>query len=146
MQLLSAGSGPDRVSDITANILKRFLIAYTQRQCEIWGLPMKKGVPVEHIYDPSSQQWSDGYEDLPVSPLDGSAILLVPRRVVRVLPWINYDDFIRTEFSAYLSAKRQASRQGPRDSVEKQRGQSDAKTKQHVVTITRSDISLVERY
>jgi hypothetical protein len=146
MQLVSAGIGPDRVSDISANVLKSYLIEYTQRQCGIWGLPMMKGVPVQHIYDSSSQQWRDSYEDLPVSPLDGSAILLVPRRVVRVLPWINYDDFIRTEFSAYLSAKRQAARQGPRDSVGKQRGQSDAKTKHQVVTITRSDISLVERY
>ncbi len=145
MQLLSAGIGPDRVSDITANILKRFLIAYTQRQCEIWGLPMKKGVPVEHIYDPSSQQWSDGYEDLPVSPVDGSAILLVPRRIVRVLPWINYDDFIRTEFRAYLSAKQQITRQKTKKSAE-QGGQSDAEDKLHVVTVTRGDISLVERY
>jgi len=35
---------------------------------------------------------------------------LVPRRLVRVLPWINYDDFFRTEFSAYLAARRSAVR------------------------------------
>src|SRR6266568_1617940 len=40
MQLLSAGIGPDRVSDITANVLKRFLIEYTQRQCHIWNVEM----------------------------------------------------------------------------------------------------------
>ena len=38
IQLLSAGIGPDRVSDIAANVLKRFLIGYTQRQCDIWNL------------------------------------------------------------------------------------------------------------
>src|SRR5579862_118344 len=55
MQLVSAGIGPDRVSDIAANILKQFLIEYTQRQCGIWGLAVKSDVPVEHIYEPETQ-------------------------------------------------------------------------------------------
>jgi hypothetical protein len=97
MQLVSAGIGPDRISDITANILKRFLIDYTQKHCAIWNLQVRSGIPVQHIYNRSSRQWEDSYEDLPVSPVDGAPILLVPRRLVRVLPWINYDDFFRTE-------------------------------------------------
>jgi hypothetical protein len=142
MQLLSAGIGPDRVSDIAANILKRFLIDYTQKQCAIWKLPTKNGVPIQHIYDPSSQQWTDAYEDLPVSPVDGSVILLVPRRIVRVLPWINYDDFVRSEFRAYLSAKQQVAKQITKKSAD----QPTQHDKHQVITITRSDISLVERY
>jgi hypothetical protein len=145
MQLVSAGIGPDRVSDIAANILKKFLIEYTRRQCEIWGLTMKEGVPVHHIYDPLSQQWNDAYENLPVSPVDGSAILLVPRRIVRVLPWINYDDFLRTEFRAYLSAKQQSARHVITKNAD-QGNQSDDSEKRRVVTVTRGDISLVERY
>jgi hypothetical protein len=148
MQLVSAGIGPDRVSDIAANVLKRFLIEYTQRQCAIWKLPLKSDVPVDHIYDPSSQQWEDSYEDLPVSPVDGSPILLVPRRLVRILPWINYDDFIRTEFRAYLSAKLQTSRRSTRKSAANAGKPPivDTQPKEAVVTVTRSDISLVERY
>jgi hypothetical protein len=137
MQLVSAGIGPDRISDITANILKRFLIDYTRRQCELWALPVKRHVPVSHIYRPSSGAWEDSYEDLPVSTVDGSPILLVPRRLVRALPWINYDDFLRTEFSAYLKAKRESVRLG---------GAPHSTAKTEVVTVTRSDISLVERY
>jgi hypothetical protein len=34
MQLLASHIGPDRVSDIAANVLKQFLIEYTQRQAE----------------------------------------------------------------------------------------------------------------
>jgi hypothetical protein len=143
MQLVSAGIGPDRVSDIAANVLKEFLIAYTQRQCEIWGLPLKRGAPVHHIYDPSSEKWKDSYEDLPVSPVDGSAILLVPRRIVRVLPWINYDDFLRTEFRAYLSAKQESARR-PKN-VRQSDLPSDS-DKRRVVTITRGDVGLIERY
>src|SRR5882762_3084079 len=44
MQLVSAGIGPDRVSDIAANILKTFLISYTQKQCGIWNIEMKSNV------------------------------------------------------------------------------------------------------
>ena len=109
MQLVSAGIGADRISDIAANLMKRFLIDYTQRQCEIWKIPIKHGVPINHIYDHVAHRWEDSYENLPVSIADGQPILFVPRRLVRVLPWINYDDFIQTEFKAYLAARRQAS-------------------------------------
>jgi hypothetical protein len=145
MQLLSAGIGPDRISDISANVLKRFLIDYTQRQCAIWDIPTKQGVPVSHIYDESKQSWEDSYEDLPVSPIDGSEILLVPRRLVRALPWINYDDFLRTEFSAYLAARRDQSARGSVRSGELS-DETTFKAKPAVVTVTRRDIGLVERY
>ena len=145
MQLLSAGIGPDRVSDIAANVLKRFLIGYTQRQCDIWGLARKTNVPVEHIYDPDSAGWVDSYEDLPVSPVDGSPILLVPRRIVRVLPWINYDDFLKTEFTAYLGARRAKAR-GTSATVTGPRGSESKQTKGEVITVTRNDIALVDRY
>jgi hypothetical protein len=133
MQLLSAGIGPDRISDIAANLLKRSLIEYTQKQCAIWNIPLTAGAPINHVYDAVAQSWHDAYEDLPTSSVDGSAILLVPRRWVRVLPWINYDDFLRTEFRAYLSVRREQAR-------------SDPKSKQSVVSVTRRDVGLVERY
>jgi hypothetical protein len=134
MQLLSAGIGPDRVSDITANVLKRFLIEYTQRQCRIWNVEMATDVPVSHIFNHLSKEWEDAFEDLPISPINGAPILFVPRRIVRVLPWINYDDFLRSEFNAYLKARRE------------QIKKSSAQAKTDVVTVTRRDISLVERY
>jgi hypothetical protein len=137
MQLLASHIGPDRVSDITANVLKQFLIEYTQRQAAIWQLPLHAGVPVKHVYEHASGEWIDTYADLPVDSTDGSAILLVPRRLVRQLPWINYDDFLKTEFSAYLSARRaQARTPDARDS----------KAKPDVVSVTRADLGLVERY
>lgn len=145
MQLLSAGVGPDRISDITANLLKRFLIEYTQRQCAIWKLPVASHVPMLHIYDPSLQEWQDLYEDLPISSVDASPILLVPRRFVRVLPWINYDDFIRTEFRAYLGARRAEVRRSKEDAPPSSQA-TVGKSKENVVTVTRQDLGLVERY
>jgi hypothetical protein len=136
MQLVSAGIGPDRVSDIAANILKAFLIEYTQKQCEIWSIRVQPSVPLAHIYDPELQGWVDGYYDLPVSEADGSPILFVPRRIVRTLPWINYDDFVRSEFRNYLAAKRAQAARGKRGSV----------AKAEVVSVTRQDMALVHRY
>jgi hypothetical protein len=147
MQLLSAGIGPDRISDIVANIVKPFLVSYTQRQCRIWNIPMSSGVPLSHIYNHSSGGWEDSHEELPVSEVDNNPILLVPRRIVRTLPWINYDDFVRGEFSAYLAARREAVRKnlstGP--PFEASKG-ATPKSKADVVAVTRSDIALVERY
>jgi hypothetical protein len=148
MQLLSAGIGPDRVSDIAANILKSFLIQYTQRQAVIWKLAVSPSVPVTHIFDHSSGEWQDSHEDLPVSKFDGSPILLVPRRLVRSLPWINYDDFLRTEFKAYLSSRRQPPRhlnpKAPKESEPVTPQPNPAK--EGVVSVTRSDMAIVDRY
>jgi len=145
MQLLSAGIGPDRISDIAANILKVFLIEYTQRHSAIWKIRIQSGVPVKHIYDPVNEEWRDSYEDLPVSSVDGSPILLVPRRIVRALPWINYDDFLRTEFKAYLGARRNEI-QRSKTIVSDSPLSDAAKSKASVVSVTRQDLGLVERY
>jgi hypothetical protein len=70
------------------------------------NLPIQSLVPVSHVYDPKERCWRDEYYDLPVNSEDGRAILLVPRRIVRQLPWINYDNFVKTEFRAYLEARK----------------------------------------
>src|SRR5437879_12397211 len=105
MQLVSVGIGPDRVSDIAANILKSFLVDYTAAQCVLWDIPAIRGVPLAHVWNATSLDWEDRYVDLPVSTYDQSPMLFVPRRIVRALPWINYDDFLRMEFQTFLLAK-----------------------------------------
>lgn len=143
MQLVSVGIGPDRTSDIAANLLKQHLIEYTQRQCRLWDLPLVTNVPVEHIFDHETVSWFDGYFDLPVSPFNGALVLLVPRRIVRTLPWINYEDFFRMEFSAYLRAKRVRGRfaTGKQTNVKPTK-----RDKQEVVSVTRREIDRIDRY
>lgn len=142
MQLLSVGIGPDRVSDIAANLLKGYLIDYTQRQCQLWDVPINSGVPITHIFDPEDFSWHDGYFDLPVSPVDNLPFLFVPRRIVRTLPWINYDDFFRMEFTTYLRSKRVRehlkSSFNPSKSVQTE--------KANIVSIVRQEIERVDRY
>lgn len=134
MQLVAVGIAADRTSDIAANLIKQFLIEYTQKQCMLWDIPLASGVPVNHIFDPERFEWYDTYTDLPTSSIDNSPIIFVPRRIVRSLPWINYDDFFRKEFSAYLRAKR----------VKKQKPVQHSK--EHITTITRQEIERINHY
>lgn len=130
-QLVAIGVGPDRVSDIVANVLKRFLIEYTRQQAELWNIPITRDVPVHHSFDFDEWQWCDGAFDLPLNPVSGLPILLVPRRIVRLLPWINYDDYARTDFRLFLPSNTKS-----RTNL--------AKTK--VIEVTRRQLNLVDRY
>lgn len=136
MQLISPGIGPDRVGDIASNILKDYLIKYTQRQCAIHNIPVEPNVPLEHVFDSADGVWRDGYFDLPISPKDGKAVLLVPRRIVRQLPWINFENFAKTEFRAYLAAKNRASTTRRLDAV----------SKAEVTSTSRVETSLIDNY
>ncbi len=133
MQLVSIGIAADRISDITANLIKHYLITYTQRQSRLWNIPLKSNVPISHIFDPDRLEWHDSYVDLPVDPLNQNPIVLVPRRIVRALPWINYNDYFRMEFQAYLRKKRI-------------RGTPLKLTKEQIVAVTRSEVERIDRY
>ena len=135
MQLTSIGIGPDRISDIAANLIKAFLIEYTQKQCKMWEIPLTENVPTSHIFDQDRFEWCDRYVNLPISPTDQQPILLVPRRIVRNLPWINYNDYFRTEISAYLRANRR-----------KSKSKTKILSKNQVVSITRAQIERVDQY
>lgn len=137
MQLVSIGIGPDRTSDIAANLIKQFLTQYTQKQCQLWDIPLRSGVPVRHIFNFETYEWYDDYLDLPISPIDNTPILLVPRRIIRSLPWINYDDYFRMEFSAYLREKRVKARRTTRPKV---------LSKTEVISLTRVEIGRIDRY
>lgn len=102
LQLICAGVGPDRISDAAANILKLFLIVYTQEQCRSWSIPVRKDVPVNHYFDFTELDWRDSYFELPINPTTGEPLLFVPRRVLRVLPWINYDDYLGDYAKTFL--------------------------------------------
>jgi len=91
------GIGPDRLSDITANLLKPQLIRYTQNICEQHNVPMKKIQMQNAYFDYKYRQWCSETLYLPVNPYKkDSPILLVPQDFLNVLPEINTDDFAST--------------------------------------------------
>jgi hypothetical protein len=141
MQLISVGIGPDRISDIAGNLIKAHLIEYTQKQCETWNIPLHEDVPLTNVFQADLQEWVDGYFKLPLSPFDGTPILFVPRRIVRTLPWINYEDFFRAEFPSFLRAKKVL---GPKGKQTLRR--SDPADKQRVVSVARAEVERIARY
>lgn len=139
MQLVSIGVGEDRVSDIAGNVLKSALIQYTQEQAALWDIPIEAGVPVDHYFDFEAWDWSDGYFDLPRNPYSGLPILLVPRRIVRLLPFINYSDYARTDYRAYLKARKR--REGANAKLTREDIQKNT-----VVGVTRQEVNVLDGY
>lgn len=98
IQLFVDNISKDRISDITCNFIKSFLIDYTIEQCEKNSIPIEK-VKIKHVYDYKSNAFKDEEVFLPLNPVNKNPILLVPKRWLRYLPWINYEDY----FGGYIS-------------------------------------------
>lgn len=93
IQLFVDGISRDRVSDIACNFLKSFLVDYTVEHCLKLGIPLGK-VRLRTLHDYKTQRFvPDAEVELPVHPETGAPILLVPKRWLRFVPWINFDDY-----------------------------------------------------
>lgn len=114
IQLFVDGISKDRISDIACSFMKSFLIDFTIEQCDRLGIP-KEHVKLVHLYDYRQQTFlSDIDVDLPVSPNTQSPIVLVPKRWLRFVPWINFDDY----FANCCPKDDVVNRQGSDDRVE----------------------------
>ncbi|WP_439486793.1 hypothetical protein [Blastomonas fulva] len=97
VQLLVDGISKDRISDFTCNLIKSFLIDYTIEESERVGIPLSD-VVVPAVYNPRTRILQNEAVKLPVHPISGKPLLLVPKRWLRHAPWISYDDY----FKAYV--------------------------------------------
>lgn len=97
-ELFIPGIGPDKISDITTNIIRRHLIQYTQTQCELHRVPLEDGIASGMLWDSQSEKWVNRYETLPV--INGKKVLLVPKASVRWSLTFShsrfYNDFVLT--------------------------------------------------
>lgn len=94
--------GPDSLSDITANIIMDYLINYTQDQCRLLNIPLKR-LPVEYDgFDFEEMEWKGGgYYDLPENlSHPGTAVIFVPKRLLRASELEN--DNIETKVKGIL--------------------------------------------
>lgn len=91
--LLQKGIGADRISDITAGILRRRIGAYTLSVCRKHDVPVRTFRFYKGHFNLDTQRWVPLILKLPANQISGKSILLLPRRYLRTLPSINADDF-----------------------------------------------------
>lgn len=96
IQLLVDQISKDRVSDIACNFIKSFLIDFTIDQCNKTSIPMGK-IKIE-LYDYKKYKFIEEEVSLPQNPENKAPIILVPKRWLRFLSWINYEDYFEHYF------------------------------------------------
>ena len=74
IRLYIDGIAKDRISDISCNFLKSFLIDFTIDQCTRLGIPTEIS-SVKNVYDYRSNTFKDDQYNLPINPTDQSTTL-----------------------------------------------------------------------
>ncbi len=92
LQFFVEGISKDRISDFACTFLKSFLIDFTIDQCDRLGIPTT-AKKIRNVWDPRSRSLVDVETKTPVDPTDDRPLLLVPKRWLRFVPWINYEEY-----------------------------------------------------
>jgi hypothetical protein len=101
IQSLVEGIAKDRISDITASILKSFLIDYTVEQANKYRIPLEKDIEVG-VFDSKTISVTPEKVSLPINPETRAPLVFVPKHWLRRGPWINGDDYFEGFFPAKL--------------------------------------------
>jgi hypothetical protein len=97
IQLFVENIAEDRISDITANFIKSFLIDFTIEQCDKVNIPLEK-VQI-NLYDSRENKLKIEQTYLPVNPTTKLPILLVPKRWIRHTTYINYENYYKEYYT-----------------------------------------------
>lgn len=96
IQLFIDNISKDRISDITCSLVKSFLIDFTIEQCQKIGIPIEKCTI--SLYDYKTQKIKSEETYLPLNPENKQPIILIPKRWLRYVPWINYEDYFESYY------------------------------------------------
>lgn len=91
--LFNEGFGCDRISDMTATLLKKELIEYTKEICKRNNVPTKQIKITQFNYNLRYKRWDDKIIELPINPYTNKAIILVPAMFLRELPTLSAEEF-----------------------------------------------------
>lgn len=100
LQLLVENFSKDRISDISCNFIKSFLIDYTIQNSKKYKIPVET-VTIKYFDNKNLKVVSEEVA-LPVNPATKIPILFAPKRWLRFVPWINFDDY----FTNYISSSK----------------------------------------
>ncbi|MGA2650949.1 MAG: hypothetical protein ABSF28_10515 [Terracidiphilus sp.] len=101
-ELLMPGIGSDKISDLTINVIRGELVAYTQEQCDLYGVATEQ-VPAGVFWNPDDQRWEAHYAHLPV--YEDVGVLLVPKVAVRRQLVPDYEEFYTHYVLRFLEAE-----------------------------------------
>jgi hypothetical protein len=87
------GIGADRISDITATVLKHRLIEYTRNIATQHKIPVAPHKVIAAGFDEMRQRWKVDEVYLPTNPATGGPYVFVPLRFLRKLPVLNANDW-----------------------------------------------------
>ncbi|BDS11478.1 hypothetical protein [Aureispira anguillae] len=104
IQLLVDNFSKDRVSDIACNFIQSFLVDFTIEQAEKHGIPIEQ-VLLKNIYNTKTHSFQEEKTHLPVNPITKEPILLVPKRWLKYIPWINSDDYFKSYYLKNIHKK-----------------------------------------
>ncbi len=91
--ILREGIGADRISDITANLLRHQFASYSLEVFHRHKVPTKLFRYNRGSYNPVLQRWMPTIYELAENPYNHIPILLCPARYLRDLPTISADNF-----------------------------------------------------
>lgn len=106
---------PDWIWDLSAGIIMDYLISFTQKQCEIYHIPLKQ-LWVTGYFDNQEFEWCSRYFDLPENPNEKwQPIIFVPKDILKymwdwleekviknVTYFINSDDLLKSKFASVV--------------------------------------------
>jgi hypothetical protein len=101
-EMLMPGIGSDKISDLTINVIRGELVAYTQEQCDLHDVPMEN-VPAGTYWNPEDERWEAHYADLPT--YEGRGLILVPKVAVRRKLVADYMEFYTHHVLPFLEAE-----------------------------------------
>lgn len=106
--LLSEGVGRDHLSDFVTNLIKNFLLDYTQDFAQSYLRPeFVRSVGVNRVtFNPTSKRWIGGRYKLPF--INGDYVILTPKDMLtRDEAWINRGDLLEGVEDVYQSIPNQ---------------------------------------
>jgi hypothetical protein len=99
-ELFIEGIGSDKISDLTTNILRGPLLAYTRSEAELWGMPISGGVALNPAWDPNREDWVQAPRETIV--VAARPVILVPKFAVRRVLSLNSQEFYNNHMIPYL--------------------------------------------
>lgn len=107
----------DRISDLTACVLREFFVRYTESEAKAHGVPTIR-FAVPEVWDADALEWRTGLSaQLPYHPDAKTPLLFAPLDLLRHLPWINYADYYNSFYSRHVLPAKPLQRQVPKGDV-----------------------------